>query len=394
MAALACLIGHVVGLHTLPPYTIGLFITPLQEAFDWTRTSISLGITILTLGTALSAPIVGLLVDRIGERTLIAVGMLALAGGYFGLSKMTGSLTIYWTLMALMALLGAGCSPVTLSRILVVIFDRNRGLALGVTLVGTGLTGTLAPVVLGPVIADDGWRAGYRTLSLIMVVCLPIVLGLLVLNGGGRARSKALPAAASTLPPGLTEIVRQPLFARLAGIFFCIAIATGGAVVHFVPMLTDAGYGAAAAARMASLLGLALVTARLLTGIAMDHIFAPRLAVGLMATSAAGFAALAIGGAELLPWVAVFVGLSLGAEIDLIVFLASRYFPVRHFGRAFGLLYSAFLVGVALSPPVYAVLRETGGNYDSSFVWSTCFLMLSSVLLLTLPRFPTTPRTP
>src|SRR5215475_5006026 len=150
-AALGCLIGHVVGLHTLPPYTIGLFIGPLQDAFGWSRTSISLGITILTIGLAIGAPVVGLLVDRMGERTLIAFGMLVLAIGYASLSTMTGSLAVFWTTMALMAL--------------------------RVTLVGTGLTGTLAPIVLGPVIAEYGWRAGYQVLSLIMAVSLPIVLG-------------------------------------------------------------------------------------------------------------------------------------------------------------------------------------------------------------------------
>src|SRR5215813_1556288 len=171
-AALGCLIGHVVGLHTLPPYTIGLFIGPLQDAFGWSRTSISLGITILTIGLAISAPVVGLLVDRVGERTLIAVGMVVLAIGYASLSTMTGSLAVFWTTMALMALLGAGCSPVTLSRILVFIFDRNRGMALGVTLVGTGLTGTLAPIVLGPVIVVYGWTAASQVFTLTLVAGL------------------------------------------------------------------------------------------------------------------------------------------------------------------------------------------------------------------------------
>ena len=390
-AALGCLIGHVVGLHTLPPYTIGLFIGPLQDAFGWSRTSISLGITILTIGLAIGAPVVGLLVDRVGERTLIAVGMLVLAIGYASLSTMTGSLAVFWTTMALMALLGAGCSPVTLSRILVFIFDRNRGMALGVTLVGTGLTGTLAPIVLGPVIAEYGWRAGYQVLSLIMAVSLPIVLGLLVLNGVGKARPKVSPDAGRSPPPRLGEIARQPLFLRLAAVFFCIAIATGGAVVHFVPMLVDAGYPAQTAAQMASLLGLSLVTGRLLTGIAMDYVFAPRLAVVLMAISAGGFVALGLGDSALLPYVAVFVGMSLGAEIDLIVFLASRYFAPQHFGRTFGLLYSTFLVGVALSPPVYALLHEAEGSYDPGFLWAAGFLALSAMLFLTLPRFPTTP---
>src|SRR5262249_39455286 len=160
----------------------------------------------------------------------------------------------------------------------------------------------LAPIVLGPVIAEYGWRAGYQVLSLIMVVCLPIVLGLLILNGVGKARPKVSPDAGRSPPPRLAEIACQQLFLRLAAVFFCIAIATGGAVVHFVPMLVDAGYPAQTAAQMASLLGLSLVTGRLLTGIAMDYVFAPRLAVVLMAISAGGFVALGLAYLPLLPY--------------------------------------------------------------------------------------------
>jgi MFS family permease len=386
-AALACLIGHIIGLHTLPPYTIGLFIRPLQDAFGWSRMSISLGITILTICTAISAPVVGLLADRIDERILIATGMLVLAVGYASLATMAGSLTAFWATMALMALLGAGCSPVTLSRILVSLFDRHRGLAVGVTLIGTGLTGTLSPLVLGPIIEEHGWRAGYLAMAAIMVVCLPIVLLLLLIgNGAGAARRRSLRTAGPS-PVAFSDILRQRPFTRLAMAFFCIAIATGGSVVHFVPMLVDAGNTAADAARMASLLGLSLVTGRLLTGIAMDHVFAPRLAVGLMTASAVGFLVLATSGPGALPYVALLVGMSLGAEIDLIVFLASRYFRMHEYGRAFGLLYSTFLVGVALSPAVYALLHDAAGSYSSSFVWAAGFLAVSAFLFLTLPRF-------
>src|SRR5262249_34315684 len=160
--------------------------------------------------------------------------------------------------------------------------------------------GTLAPIVLGPIIDADGWRAGYETLSMIMLASLPIVLGLLAVNGVGKADPK--PANKATQPPRLGEIVRQAPFVRLAATFFSTALATGGAVVHFVPMLIDAGYPAPRAAQMASLLGLSLVTGRLLTGIAMDYVFAPRLAVVLMVVSAAGFATLALGGGELLTY--------------------------------------------------------------------------------------------
>ena len=385
-AVIACLIGHAIGLHTLPPFTIGLFIAPLQQDLGWSRTSISLGITIITIGTALSAPLVGVIVERVGERILIATGMLALAAGYCALSLMDGSILQYWIIMVLMALFGAGCSPVTLSRIIVGLFDRNRGAALGVVLIGTGLAGALGPVLLSPIIVSSGWRAGYQALAMVMLAGLPIVVGLLVLNGVGRARSSRDQSRREESVT-VAEIIREPVFIRLLLPFVLVAIGTGGIVVHFVPMLIDAGYGPAKAGQMAGLLGLSLVAARLLVGVVIDHVFAPAVAAVLMAVSCLGFLGLALGDQSFTPFAAILVGMSLGAEVDLIVYLASRYFPPRYFGRAYGFLYSAFLIAVALSPLVYAQFRELIGSYRPGFVWASAFLAVSSICFAFLPRF-------
>jgi len=107
----------------------------------------------------------------------------------------------------------------------------------------------------------------------------------------------------------------------------------------------------------------------------------------LMAGSAAGFAVLAVHGQEFLPYAAILVGMSLGAEIDLIAYLSSRYFAPRLFGCVFSLLYSGFLVGVALSPLVYAGLHDRIGSYAPGFIWTAVLLALSAVIFATLPRF-------
>ncbi|MDI3561874.1 MFS transporter [Bradyrhizobium sp. Arg816] len=385
---MACLIGHAIGLHTLPPFTIGLFITPLQQELGWTRTSISLGITIITIGTALTAPLIGIVVDRVGERILIGTGMLMLAAGYFALSLMSGSILQYWAIMALIALLGAGCSPVPLSRIIVGLFDRNRGAALGIVLIGTGLASVVAPIFLSPIIVSSGWRGGYRTLAWVMLAGLPIVVGLLALNGVGGPRPRSSHARAEESVT-VAEVLGHPVFFRLLVPFVLVAIGTGGVVVHFVPMLIDAGFSPATAGPMAGLVGLSLVSARLLVGVAIDFVFAPLAATLLMAISSAGFMVLAFGGPGSTPYAAIFLGMSLGAEVDLIVYLASRYFPARCFGRAYGFLYSAFLVTVAFSPLVYAGFRETIGSYWPGFVWASVFLALSSICFAKLPRFET-----
>jgi len=385
----ACFLGHMVGVHALPPYTLGLFINPLQTEFGWSRTQISFGVTVLGLALAVAVPLAGAFADKYGERILIAVSMVAMALVYVALSLMGPSLPVYWSLMALLGILGCGCSTVTLSRVVVSIFDRLRGTALGITLIGTGLMGTLFPLILGPVIAGYGWRGGYLAIATIVAGLMPVMAGLLLLNrAGGRPMT---PAAATVRQPervmSIREAIRQPLFVHLLAAFLCIALATGGVIIHFVPMLIDSGLPPANAAKIASLLGISLICGRLLTGIAVDRFFAPRIAMVIMAVSSAGFALLTFGGPSLVPLAGVIVGISFGAEIDLVVYLVSRYFQTAIYGRIFGLLYGAVLFALGIAPLLYGAVRDAAGNYEWAFVMSAVLLAISAVLFGLLPKF-------
>ena len=231
-----------------------------------------------------------------------------------------------------------------------------------------------------------GWRAGYKALGLMVVVAWPVILALLILSGVGKSTGHAQQRKQLGSP---LQTLCQPPMLRLLLAFFCTAIATGGAVVHFVPMLIDAGYSQSRAAGMASLMGLCLTACRVLVGIASDRVFAPRLAMVLTSVSAIGFLLVPLGGAEALPYVAVLVGLSLGAEVDLLVYLTSRYFQPKLYGHAFGVLYPSFLIGAAVSPVIYAELEKARGDYSTGFIWAGVFLAVSTLLFGTLPRFPT-----
>jgi cyanate permease len=217
-----------------------------------------------------------------------------------------------------------------------------------------------------------------------MIVGCPIVFGLLLFNGVGGGGQ--VPARSSAAAVTIAEVVRQPMFVRLLVPFVLVAVATGGVVVHFVPMLIDAGYTPSRAGQMASLVGLSLVSARLLVGIVLDYAFAPTVATVLTAASAVGFLGLAVSDNEFLLGAAIVTGLSLGAELDLIAYLASRCFPPNHFSRAYSLLYSAFLISVALSPVIYAGLREWGGDYRPAFACAAIFLAASSICFARLRR--------
>lgn len=378
----AALLGNAIGVHSLPPYTIGLFMGPLQAEFGWERTSISAGITVLTICSAISAPFVGSALTRFGASPLIVGGLGFGALGYFALSSMGPSIAIFLAIMGAMALLGSACGPVTLSHLLVTSFERRRGTALGVAMMGIGLSGTIAPFLLGHVVNGSGWRMGYVTLAVMMIGAIPVMLCFLVIT-----KMRFPEAATRRHLPRESIPWNDSTFRRMLAAFFCVALASGGVVVHFVPMLVDNGYAVAHASAASSFLGISLVLGRLLTGLIIDRVFAPTVAAVIMLGSSLGFVVLFSLGGDWIPLSAVLVGLTLGAELDLIAYLVSRYFGPAAYGRIVGVLYSGFLVGVALSPLFFAILRDAGGSYSPCLLWAAFFLGIGANLFKGLPPF-------
>ena len=79
----------------------------------------------------------------------------------------------------------------------------------------------------------------------------------------------------------------------------------------------------------------------------------------------------------------VLIGFSLGAEADLISFLVSRYFGLRAFGTIYGLLLSAMMLGIAVSPLMFALSYESTGSY-SSILAIAVIVNIAVILMMTL----------
>src|SRR5688572_18780338 len=92
--------------------------------------------------------------------------------------------------------------------------------------------------------------------------------------------------------------------------------------------------------------GLSLVAGRLLAGYLLDHIFAPYVASIFFLSPLVGIGLLIA--ATNVPMAAagtILVGIGLGAEVDLIAFLLSRYLGNRSFGEIYGYLFAIFMFG-------------------------------------------------
>ena len=81
---------------------------------------------------------------------------------------------------------------------------------------------------------------------------------------------------------------------------------------------------------------------------------------------------------------AAIYGLTLGAEVDVIAYLAAKYFGLRNFGALFGVLVMALSLGTAFGPLAAGAIYDLYGSY-TQFLYLTIVLMgISAVALISL----------
>jgi OFA family oxalate/formate antiporter-like MFS transporter len=397
---LASLVGVAFGASPVPFNTIGFFMEPLQREFGWTRTEISFGITIYGILGALLAPFFGWAADRWGVRRVALASMAVFGVVFASFALIPGQLWAFYLVWTLIGLFGIGSTPVTFSRAINLWFFRQRGLALGLTLVGTSISAMLLPIVTVRLIEYFGWRGAYGALALLpLAVALPV--GLLFLREPKpEERPAELAATADGAPlPGrsLREALAEPRFWILWASIALVSVAYGGAVVHMPSILGGRGFETADAAKVMGVFGLAVFAGRIVTGLLLDRFWAPFVTLPILSMPAIA-CYLLLGDGNLSVQVAVLaaflMGFAGGAETDLIAYLASRYFGMRSYGQIYGVLYMAFGLATAVSTTLYGWVRDTTGSYDVVLVGAGTMFVAGALLLLLLGKYPDFSRQP
>ncbi|MFK7951253.1 MAG: MFS transporter [Ekhidna sp.] len=383
---LGCFLGIGVSLVSLVYYSGGIWIKPWQEAFGWTRAEIGLGQGFSTLAIVLGAPFAGWLIDRFGLKKVATLSLILYGCCLFLISKMNGSLSVFYALCALLAFLALPSTPLGFTRAVNVWFEKHRGLALGISLTSTGLGAYLIPKYLTPYVADYGWEKGYFLLFVIVIVAVPLIW--LLLKNEPKSTNQTQGNDIPKTGFSLKEAAKTVQFWKLALVFFLIAVAIIGLIPSFIPLLQDAGLSDSEAGGYAGILGLSVMLGRLLTGFLIDRFFAPYITAIIFSFVSTGCLALGVGGVEFALWGAIALGFAIGAEIDLIGYYTAKYFGLKHYGTIYGAQYSIFSAGGIMSAVLTGYIWDTMGNYDLALKIGTGLLIGAIILVLTFPKFP------
>ncbi|WP_379554240.1 MFS transporter [Erythrobacter sp. W53] len=393
---LVAVLGVAFGASPIPFNVIGFTVEPLIEEFGWSRTQILFPITIFGVIASFLAPAFGWMADRYGVRrvallSLFAFGAAFAAIGLTPTSNAMSTLYAYYGLWVLIGLVGIGSTPVTWSRAVNMWFFKNKGLALGILLMGTSIAAMIVPQLAQWAIDNYGWRAMFVIIAgLPLLIALP--LGFLFFREPRpEERPKAMVASGGKLT-GVTlgTALKDYRFWLIWFSILIIALAFGGAFINMVPILGDHSISRSDAANVMTILGLGILSGRIITGLLLDRYWAgfvafpllclPAISSYLLLGTDTAFLPVAIGG--------FLLGFAAGAESDLIAYLASRYFGMLHYGKIYGMLYMPFGLASAASPVIYAYVRDTTGSYDPILTVAIFMYVIGGGLLLFLGKYP------
>jgi len=386
-----------VGLFWGAPITVfsfSVFLKPLMHDFHAGRGQISLGYTLGAVAGAVSAPTIGWFLDRYGARNVI-LPATAMFGCVLLLAKtVSASIWQFYLFYVSLGLLVHGVGPVPYGSVISRWFDRRRGLALGLMMFGIGSGAMVMPFVAQHLITSLGWRNAYAILgSAVLLISLPTVGAFLkekpqdlaLLPDGALAATSR--ASIETTAPGLSahEARRSRAFWLMVCAFFLVSASVQGCVLHVSAILSDRGLSLQTAALGSSLLGAALLIGRVATGYLLDRFFAPRLAAVFFGGAAVGIGLLWISSSTVTVLAGAFlVGMGLGAEVDVIAYLVSRYFGLRCFGEIYGLAFGAFLLAGALGPLVMGAGFDLTDSYRAPLAVLLISASVGAVLMTKL----------
>lgn len=380
-------------------YSLGVFMEPLMQQFGWASADVAFAATILTIAIILTTPLVGYFVDRVGPKRVLLVSMVAFAGGLSSVA-LVESLTGFYAAYACIGIGGAGANSMAYMKLLSAWFDRKRGLVIGIASAGMGFGFTIVPMLTETAIRYSGYRAAYIVLaSIIVLICLPLAAVIFrddprtmnLLPDGGPATGSGNESSPGISVIGITlkQAARMRQFWILLLIFFPVGGVIYAIAVHLVSIVSEITLSRDVAIRAATLLGFAMMFGRVAAGILFDRLFAPGVLSVVFISSAIGAGIFAAEAHHVWIYVAaMLIGFCSGAEGDALAYLVSRYFGLRSFGKIYGYVFSAVMLGISVFPYLVARDFDATGDYFRSLIVCVIAFSISALLLFALGRYP------
>ena len=376
-----------------------VLIVPLEDAFGWSRSDISLAVAINVLLFGLVSPFAAALMEKFGIRKVVMSALTTVSLGAF--------LTIFiqapWQLIATWGVIvGVGTGSMALVFAATVAnrwFVAKRGLVTGI-LTAASATGQLIFLPgLSHLAQTYGWKSVSLTVASFAMLVVPFVFFFLrdkpadlgILPYGAPADwqppAKSELSAVALAIDTLKQSSKRKDFWYLFGSFFVCGLSTSGLIgTHFIPAAHDHGMPTTLAASLLAMVGVFDVIGTVFSGWLTDR-YDPRKLLffyfGLRGLSL--FLLPSILFSSIHPSTLVFVifyGLDWVATVPPTIMLCRAVLGPQRASVVYGWVFVGHQIGGAVAAFGAALLRVQIGDYAVAFYISGALCILTSYFVL------------
>ena len=375
---LATLVQVGVSILQQAPAALGPVLT---QDLDISRAQVGLLSSAIWGGMLFAMLPVGLLIDRHGERRLIAAGVTAMALLVLLATKLDAF--VWLLVLFLLASVGASTSAPGGSKAIAAWFPRSRrGGAMGVRQTGVTIGGLMAAFILPPVAVRYGWGAGLGLaagIALVAVLCFALFYRELPAGEGtdGEASPPRVP---------VRSMLRDPGFLAATGYAFVFMGVQGSSASYLaLSVHEEVGLSIVVAGVFLAVFQVGGIAGRIGWGVVSDRVGRRgpvMVLVGLVAMG--GCLAMAFTGEDtLIPLVAGFaflLGLSAMGWNGVYLTLLTESVPMHAAATAMGTSLTIAFVGMFLASPLFGLVADMTGSYGASWLGLAGWAVVGVVL--------------
>ena len=364
-------IGMIVLLCLGSVYSWSIFRKPLETQLNISATESLLPYTIGLLFYSILMPIAGFLIPKIGSRVMTAIGGLIVGLGYI-LASFAPNIALITLSYGVIAGAGVGIAYGVPMAVVARWFPDKKGLAVGLTIIGFGLSPLITAPLANQLITSFGVNTTLRILGIafiFIILAMAIALNFPPTHWNPSATSTV--ENSNPVVINYTPMLKSPSF---YGLWFCYAI---GALVGLTAIGISGTVGleiiqidANFAARSVSLFALFNGISRPLFGWLTDR-FPPRqvaiasytiilIACILMISAQAG---------QILTYLIAFClfWFCLGGWLAMAPTMTLRFFNPDNYAQNYGIVFTAYGTGALVGTVFVGQIRDWFGSYTYGF---------------------------
>jgi MFS family permease len=379
-------------------YSFALFVVPWLTTFNANRAGVMMAVFVLQIAMGVISPLAGRLFDQHNARGLVVTGGALMALGLWLVAQATQfwQITLLYATLLPIAITLTG--PLAAQTIITRWFQDQRGMAIGVSAVGTSIGGFLVPILCGFLLARYDWRITLGQLALLsLVVICPLAWMILkrsppepIIPAEVAETPDSDPSTTVQSPQARDWTTREILTTRNFWLpvlaLLPLSMAFGGVQFNLAAYAQDLGNSLSQSAWLISVMSLSMIVGKLFFGFMSDrveHRYLYWIAASLMClmllliTNEPGY--------SMLLTCSALLGLSVGGLLPLMGAIYSHRFGVRSFGRVMGLVTLIITLG-GFGPLIAGAVFDATGSYDAAFLFFLALLIPGALGMIWLKK--------